>query len=71
MIELVVVYCLAADSTHCVEKRDPATSYGDPVACMMSAQLSAQAYLAEHPKWHAEASASVIGRAYASCCAAI
>jgi hypothetical protein len=51
MIELVVVYCLSADPTHCVEKRDPTASYGDPVACMVSAQLSAQAYLAEHPKW--------------------
>jgi len=52
MIELVIVYCLATEPTRCVEKRDPAADYGDPLACMVSAQLSAQAYLDEHPKWH-------------------
>ncbi len=51
MIELVIVYCLASDQTQCVEKRDPDASYPDPVACMVSAELSAQSYLEEHPKW--------------------
>jgi hypothetical protein len=51
MIDLVIVYCLTADQTKCVEKRDPYTSYPDPVACMVSAELSAQSYLEEHPKW--------------------
>jgi hypothetical protein len=51
MIELVIVYCLSSDAAQCVEKRDAEASYADPVACMVSAQLSAQAYLDEHPKW--------------------
>ncbi|HTZ70661.1 MAG TPA: hypothetical protein VMB71_08430 [Acetobacteraceae bacterium] len=51
MIELVIVYCLAADQTKCIEKRDPDASFGDPVACMADAQMSAQAYLEDHPKW--------------------
>jgi hypothetical protein len=51
MIELVIVYCLASDEKQCVERRSPFDSYPDPVACMVSAQLSAQAYLDDHPKW--------------------
>ena len=51
MIELVMIYCLQTEPTRCVEKRDPSADYPDPLACMVSAQLSAQAYLDEHPKW--------------------
>jgi hypothetical protein len=51
MIELVIIYCLATDQNSCVEKRKPFESSGDPVACMMSAQMYAQEYLEEHPKW--------------------
>jgi hypothetical protein len=51
MIELVIIYCLATDQKNCVEKRNPFDSFGDPVACMVSAQMYAQQYLEEHPKW--------------------
>ncbi len=51
MIELVIVYCLSSEPAKCVEKRDPAADYPDPVTCMVNAELSAQAYLDEHPKY--------------------
>jgi hypothetical protein len=51
MIDLVIVYCLAANPASCQEKRVPAESWGDPLACMVAAQMRAQHYLDEHPKW--------------------
>lgn len=52
MIDLVLVYCLSAAPQRCVERRDPFESWGDPVACMMGAEIEAQQYLRDHPKWH-------------------
>jgi hypothetical protein len=51
MIELVLVYCLAADAKACVERRDPMAEYADPLACMEQAQMQAQHYLSEHPRY--------------------
>ncbi|HLY55186.1 MAG TPA: hypothetical protein VKS60_06495 [Stellaceae bacterium] len=51
MIELVLVYCMVADPTRCMEQRpvfeDPLT----PVSCMMTAQKVAVDYVNEHPQW--------------------
>ncbi len=49
VIELVLVYCLAADANKCVEQRDPFEDWSSPVECMMQAQIRAQSYLREHP----------------------
>ncbi len=51
MIELVLVYCLSADTKSCVEKRLPLEDFPTPAACTMGAQMRAQEYLAEHPKY--------------------
>lgn len=51
MIELVLVYCLRADATHCVERRDPLTEYLSVSACTTQAETMAGRYLAGHPKW--------------------
>jgi hypothetical protein len=51
MIELVLVYCLSADTTSCIEKRLPMEDFPTPAACTMGAQLRAQEYLADHPKY--------------------
>jgi hypothetical protein len=68
MIELVFVYCLATDSTSCVERRDPFENWANPVACMMTAQQKAQEYLELHPKmrlqsWRCEVNLPRQGRA--------
>lgn len=51
MIALVITYCLAADQSHCVQRRDPFDDWEDPVACMEAAQIQAQQYLRDHPNW--------------------
>ena len=51
MIELVLVYCLAADAKSCVERRPVLDDVSGPMACMTAAQPLAAAYLAEHPKY--------------------
>ncbi len=51
MIELVIVYCLAADTKTCVERRLPMGNEASPVGCTMSGQQRAQEYLREHPAY--------------------
>jgi hypothetical protein len=51
MIQLVLVYCLSADTKSCVEKRLAMENFSTPAACTMGAQQRAQEYLAEHPKY--------------------
>jgi hypothetical protein len=51
MIVLILVYCLSADTKTCLEKRLPAEDFSTPAECTMSAQLRAQSYLADHPKY--------------------
>lgn len=51
MIELVLVYCLTADSHTCVERRPVLDDISGPMACMTAAQPLAAQYLAEHPKY--------------------
>ena len=51
MIVLVLVYCLSANTKDCVEKRLPAENFGTPAECTMGAQMRAQEYLNEHPKY--------------------
>ncbi len=50
MIELVVVYCLAADPKQCVEQHSPLDS-PLPMTCMVAGQQQAAAYVWEHPKY--------------------
>lgn len=51
MIEMVLVYCLAAAPAKCQEQRpvfeEPLTAMG----CLIGAQETAQKWLAEHPDW--------------------
>ncbi len=51
MIELVIIYCLAADTNSCLEKRVPMEDFPTPAACTVGAQQRAQEYLAEHPNY--------------------
>jgi hypothetical protein len=51
VVELVLVYCLAADASACVERRPALDAASGPMACMFQAQPLAAAYLAEHPKY--------------------
>ncbi len=51
MVELVLVYCLAADASACVERRPMLDAVSSPMACLTEAQPLAAAYLAEHPKY--------------------
>ena len=51
MIELVIIYCLAADTNTCLEKHVPMEDFPTPAACTVGAQQRAQAYLQEHPKY--------------------
>lgn len=51
MIELVIVYCLSADPTHCIEQRDPFADFDSIGDCNDRAELVATQYLAGHPKW--------------------
>jgi hypothetical protein len=51
MIELVVIYCLRADPTQCVERREAMTDYASVAACTGQAQVVAREYLAGHPRW--------------------
>ena len=51
MIVLVLVYCLSADTKTCLEKRLPTEDFASPAECTMGAQMRAQQYLADHPKY--------------------
>jgi len=51
MIELVIVYCLAADTKAYIEKRVPMENFASPVGCTMSGQQRAQEYLHDHPAY--------------------
>lgn len=51
MIELVIVYCLSADTNTCIEKRLAMEDFPTTAACTMGAQQRAQEYLVEHPKY--------------------
>lgn len=51
MIQMVLVFCLIANASTCVEKRQAFEQQLTPFACMMNAQKVAQQYLAEHPAW--------------------
>ncbi len=51
MIELVIVYCLSADTKTCTEKRLRMENFSSPMGCTMSAQQRAQDYLRDHPSY--------------------
>jgi hypothetical protein len=51
MIALVLVYCLVADGSVCMEKRPVLSEELTPEACMMTAQKYAIPFVAEHPQW--------------------
>ncbi len=51
MIELVIVYCLTADTKTCVEKRLRMEQFASPVGCTMSGQQRAQEFLRDHPSF--------------------
>ena len=51
MIDLVLVYCLAAAPDRCLERRQPLDPTANLIQCTMSAQVSAQDYLRSHPAY--------------------
>jgi hypothetical protein len=69
MIELIIVYCLAADAKTCTEKRVPLENFATPVGCTMSGQQRAQEFLQTHPayvlkSWRCEVNLPRQTRAY-------
>jgi hypothetical protein len=50
MAQLVLVFCLMTQPGSCQEER-PLLSPIPLASCMVEAQLYAQGWLAEHPKW--------------------
>ena len=51
MVQLVLVYCLMADTKSCVEKRPMSEFPLTAMSCMVDAQPVASAYLREHPAY--------------------
>jgi hypothetical protein len=51
MIELVLVYCLAAAPDQCVERRLPFDPGISAMACTMEAQRVASEFLETHREW--------------------
>jgi hypothetical protein len=51
MIELVLVYCMVADPSRCMEQRPAFEDPLSPAACMMSAERLAVDYVKDHPDW--------------------
>lgn len=51
MIELVLVYCLAAEVDRCLEPREARQEVSSPIACIVQAQATAQTYVQAHPKY--------------------
>jgi len=62
MVQLVLIYCLAAHAAVCAEQRpvleQPLTLSG----CVVGAQQAAAAYIAEHPEWRLERWRCEIGK---------
>ncbi len=51
MVQLVLVYCLMADSRACVEKRPMMELPLTAMSCLMDAEPMAADYLREHPAY--------------------
>ncbi len=51
MVQLVLIYCLNAHATTCIERRPVLETAGSPMACMVQAQPIAAEYLREHPAY--------------------
>jgi len=49
MTALVLVFCLQASPSSCIEERPVAEM--PPLACILQAQTYAANWLADHPKW--------------------
>ena len=48
MIVLLIVYCLAAAKTECVEQRE---MVANPMACVMGVQQEAAEFVGAHPEY--------------------
>ncbi|CAH2601204.1 conserved protein of unknown function [Rhodovastum atsumiense] len=51
MVQLVLIYCLAANATSCVEKRPLLADMNGLAACMVAAQPMAAEFIAGHPDY--------------------
>ncbi len=51
MIQLVVVYCMIANTSVCTETRPVFEDELSLVSCMMTGQMTASEYVREHPLW--------------------
>jgi hypothetical protein len=52
VVQLVLIYCLSANPTACVEKRPLIEDLGGLSACMVAAQPIAAEFVNEHPAYH-------------------
>jgi hypothetical protein len=51
VIQLVIVYCLVANASTCIEDRPVFEQPLTPMSCMMNAQFVGQQYVNAHPDW--------------------
>jgi hypothetical protein len=50
MLELVIVYCLTANRSACIEQRSPIPS-DLPMSCVLAGQQQGQDYVRWHPQY--------------------
>lgn len=51
MVQLVLLFCLAADGSSCVERRPLLDDLLTPVGCLMAAQPMAAEFIRAHPSY--------------------
>lgn len=51
VVEMIMIYCLSADPSQCVERRPAPSEDMQPtmMSCMIEAQPTAAAFLRDHP----------------------
>ena len=62
MVQLVLVYCLVANSAVCSEQRPSLEGMASLSGCMAAAQQVAATYVSEHPLWYLSRWRCEIGR---------
>lgn len=51
MIELVLVYCMVADTQRCMERSELVGRNLSPIECIVKAQEVGQEWINGHPQW--------------------
>lgn len=62
MVQLVMLFCLAANDASCVERRPVLEDVLNPMTCMLAAQPMAARFVSEHPAYRFVSFRCEIGR---------